>query len=471
LWGVTKLSVLDREAKQNLIPEYELIQTAPALGLPFADRKHSEAVATWPTLPSLLPTFFPGVKTSRDPLVVDIDRNTLEERVRQYLDTTISSQSIGRIFPSAMKKTGRFNPEETRTALLADGFKPWQVLRYVYRPFDLRWIYWEPRTKLIGEKSEDYLEQPFNFTQWLEARQVESGESFSRGCVVSSLPDNFGNGFSTFFPKVTLTEGNLLSDVQILPNCSIAGRSYLDTVGGGVDHLFPHIVSIMHTPQYRSDHADLLLGNWPRIPLPATAELLIHSATLGRRLADFLDPESDIQLQAEWSFLALLHITAEFTGGTSEENDRRNAARFALTAGWGGAGQGATVMPRRGDAREREWTETEIARLTTLAAAQALTLENALGLLGQRCVDVYLNGDAHWSAVPVNVWAYTLGGYQVLKKWLSYREEPLLGRALREEEARYFAQIVRRITAILLLSPALDASYAAILPGATGLPA
>jgi hypothetical protein len=30
-------------------------------------------------------------------------------------------------------------------------------------------------------------------------------------------------------------------------------------------------------------------------------------------------------------------------------------------------------------------------------------------------VDVYLNGDAHWSAVPINVWNYTLGGYQVLK--------------------------------------------------------
>jgi len=59
-----------------------------------------------------------------------------------------------------------------------------------------------------------------------------------------------------------------------------------------------------------------------------------------------------------------------------------------------------------------------------------------------------------------------LGGYQVLKKWLSYREEPLLGRPLHEDEARYFSQVVRRIAAILLLGPALDASYAAILPAA-----
>jgi len=104
-------------------------------------------------------------------------------------------------------------------------------------------------------------------------------------------------------------------------------------------------------------------------------------------------------------------------------------------------------------------------------------LETEEGILGETCVDVYLNGDAHWSAVPINVWNYTLGGYQVLKKWLSYREftteptSPLLHRSLKPEEAAYFAQVVRRIAAILLLGPALDESYRAILPTATGLPA
>jgi hypothetical protein len=74
-----------------------------------------------------------------------------------------------------------------------------------------------------------------------------------------------------------------------------------------------------------------------------------------------------------------------------------------------------------------------------------------------------------WSAVPVKVWDYTLGGYQVLKKWLSYREFDLLGRALRADEAAYFSQVVRRIAEILLMGPELDASYQAILPAAIGL--
>jgi hypothetical protein len=104
-----------------------------------------------------------------------------------------------------------------------------------------------------------------------------------------------------------------------------------------------------------------------------------------------------------------------------------------------------------------------------LAATESLTLEDALSLLGETCVDVHLNGESFWSAIPINVWNYTLGGYQVLKKWLSYRELPLLGRPLYSEEAAYFAQVVRRIAAILLLGPALDASYQAILPTASGL--
>lgn len=240
-------------------------------------------------------------------------------------------------------------------------------------------------------------------------------------------------------------------------------------VGADQQAPFFHALATMHTPQYRLENSGALLGDWPRIPLPATAELLTHSATLGRRLAELLDPESDLQLAAEWSFLARLSIAAEFTEGTPD-CDRRNAARFALTAGWGGRGQGETVMPRRGKAPERDWTATELDRLAALADAQGLAPAEALALLGARCVDVYLNDATFWAAVPINVWEYTLGGYQVLKKWLSYREEPLLGRPLHEQEARYFAQVVRRIAAILLMGPALDASYAAILPTATGLP-
>ena len=70
-------------------------------------------------------------------------------------------------------------------------------------------------------------------------------------------------------------------------------------------------------------------------------------------------------------------------------------------------------------------------------------------MLGQTTFDIYLNGNSYWRNVPAAVWCYKLGGYQVLKKWLSYRERPILGRALLLEEVLYFAEVARRIGAIV----------------------
>ena len=82
--------------------------------------------------------------------------------------------------------------------------------------------------------------------------------------------------------------------------------------------------------------------------------------------------------------------------------------------------------------------------------------------MGDSTCDVYLNDSAYWSNIPLKVWEYTIGGYQVIKKWLSYREQPLLGRALTKDEVRYVQEMARRIAAILLLQPALDANYESI---------
>ncbi len=60
--------------------------------------------------------------------------------------------------------------------------------------------------------------------------------------------------------------------------------------------------------------------------------------------------------------------------------------------------------------------------------------------------------------MPAAVWDYKLGGYQVLKKWLSYRERPVLGRPLLAQEVQHFAETAGRVAAILLLTTNLDVS-------------
>ena len=74
---------------------------------------------------------------------------------------------------------------------------------------------------------------------------------------------------------------------------------------------------------------------------------------------------------------------------------------------------------------------------------------NALPALGETIFDIHLNGIAFWRNVPAAVWHYKLGGYRVLKKWLSYRESAILNRPLRPEEVQYFTDSARRIVGVL----------------------
>ena len=79
------------------------------------------------------------------------------------------------------------------------------------------------------------------------------------------------------------------------------------------------------------------------------------------------------------------------------------------------------------------------------------TSEDRAEALGKTTFDIHLNANAFWHNVPAAVWHYKLGGYQVLKKWLSYREQSILQRPSRPEEVQQFAEIARRIAAILMI--------------------
>jgi len=116
-------------------------------------------------------------------------------------------------------------------------------------------------------------------------------------------------------------------------------------------------------------------------------------------------------------------------------------------------------MPAKGRIVQRPYDKAELDAIADAAKARGLSAEQALALLGPDTRDVYLNDKAYWRNVPANVWEYFIGGYQVIKKWLSYREQELLGRALSADEAREVTGMARRLAAIVLMQPALDDNY------------
>ncbi len=105
-------------------------------------------------------------------------------------------------------------------------------------------------------------------------------------------------------------------------------------------------------------------------------------------------------------------------------------------------------MPGGGRTANRAYTAAEVAAIG----------DEAMEILGPP-LDIMMNDVVMWRSVPCNVWEYRIGGYQVIKKWLSYREEGILGRPLTKEEAREVTGMVHRIGMVILMTEQLNANY------------
>ncbi|MBI3946622.1 MAG: N-6 DNA methylase [Armatimonadetes bacterium] len=457
LWGTAKRADLTESAQQRDDRLYTKQTPAVPLGLSFMPGEVDATYLTWPVLPELFPASFPGVQTSRDDVVIDIDRDRLVERMERYFDPAISDEQLRALVPGAMRSTGRFDAPAVRAQLLQRGFRPESIVRHCYRPFDLRWLYWEPETKLLDEKRADYFPHIFEGNIWLAAAQRHRREFdppvvSTRSCA-RHVDERGANLFPLFLRNggrhTPLFEGHAA-------NLSILAAGYLRDVAAEPPDLFYHTLAVLHAPAYRSENAGALRQDWPRVPLPASRDALLASAALGRRVAALLDPETPVPGVTAGALRPEMPVIARITrvgGGSLDPNQD-----LSVTAGWGHAGKGGVTMPARGKAVARDYTPEERAALESGAAALGLDPAAALTLLGETTCDISLNDVACWENVPARVWEYTIGGYQVMKKWLSYRERPLLGRPLKPAEVREVIDIARRIAALRLLEPALDGS-------------
>ena len=450
LWGQTKLSELTETSEAEPAALYEDVEPVLPLGLPFAEVAVNRGWIEWPSLPGLFPASFPGVKTSRDSFLTDIDFSRLQKRVADYFNHDLNNEEIARLYPSVMNSAARYNPRAVRDSLLKrdkpDGKSG--IIRYAYRPLDNRWLYWESETKLLDERRADYRPHMFAGNLCLVAQQKPRRE-WSPPQVISSIGclDLMDRG-ATCFPAWLRDEGLALDGggAQRRPNLSAAAQRYLDRLGLGVEELFHHALAVLHDPAYREANAGALRMEWPRIPLPGwpegdapgAADELRASAARGRELAALLDPETPV---AGVTAGALRPELAAIAVPSTADGRNMSGDDFALTVGWGHFGTGVAVMPGQGRVVVRPYTDAE-------GAVQG----EAAAVLGETTFDIYLNDGAYWGDVPANVWNYKLGGYQVLKKWLSYRESKVLGRSLLLEEVQHFTDTARRIGAMLMLT-------------------
>ena len=454
VWGQDKLSDLTASAEAVPLELYDEIEPSLPLGLPFARMVVDNGWSDWPALPELFPTSFPGVKSGRDAFVTDIEQNQLRKRINDYFNAGVSHDEMAQRYPLSMRNPREYDSRAVREALIRSGGPDEEnFIRYAYRPFDTRWLYWEARDKLVDRPRPEYKPHAFEGNLWLSAvPRLRRDSTEPQVAITSHLASLHLNEWgASMFPVYLRDEGLNLDGggERRRPNLSGTAKRYLDRLGLGVEALFHHVLAVLNDPSYRKDNAGALRMEWPRIPVPgwpdgdspAAADDLNSSAAKGRELAALLDSETHVEgvttgvPRREFATIAVPTMTG---GGNMAADD------FSLTAGWGHFGQGEAVMPGQGRVVERSYNAEEWAALGPAAET-----------VGDTTFDIYLNDRAYWGNVPAAVWGYKLGGYQVLKKWLSYRERGVLGRALRPEEVQHFTDTARRLAAILLLTNAV----------------
>lgn len=432
----------------------------------------------WPSLVDLcaVPPMN-GLMEKRGGALIDIDRSALEERMRTYFDSNLDWENYCKKGYGLEKAYSRFKPLDARKKALArEEFDPQRIVRYSVRPFDTRWCYYTGVRPIWNEPRPDL---------WA---QCKGGNCFlvSRPAGVAS-PEGLPLGFSTilgdndalrghayyfplyFYPSVAKNRrpsGRLFASLaneskhdMLTANLSPLVRNYLAEIGIQDPDVNPesaaliwhHALAICCSPSYLSENADGLRADWPRIPLAKTKKILIASAKLGQTVAALMDSNLHVNSVMSGKISTQLRVVAVLHKIDNMQIDP-NSDDLNVTAGWGHFGKANAVMPGRGHVQRRPVT---IEEQKTMGKAVDYLYPN------KETLDIYLNNVVCWKNIPEPVWEFVIGGYQVIKKWLSYREYTILGRNITLDEVGHVTATARRLTSLCLLAKELDDNYCA----------
>lgn len=437
-----------------------------------------EALYTWPKLTDLSEIKpFPGVDESRAGSFIDIERDVLSYRIGKYCDPNTGWDELKAIVPRLIKNSQRFNAKDAREKIIQnEGYKENNVCKHVSRPFDIRWCYHTTVRPIWGEPRPALREQYWTGNSFIISRlnckaSPEGFPVFYTQGLLDKQTISRNPGAIPIYLKIQKKKsrdddgitgsmfGDDCSSEKIKANLSDKSRAYLKKLGFSdpdknrdvAELIWMHSLAIGYSGAYLEENADGIRQDWPRIPLPDSKKVLLLSAALGKQATSLLDTEAAVDgvtTGTPAKELSCIGLISRVGGGSVNPD----SGELDVTAGWGHEGKGGVCMPGKGNLVTRPYSDEE---LKAIPLAQRV-------LLGEETCDVYLNEKVFIKNVPANVWNYYIGGYQVIKKWLSYREKSLLGRGLTMEEMQYIREMTRRLSALVLMGPELDNNYRSV---------
>jgi len=330
------------------------------------------------------------VKTHRDHFVVGFTKEEIIQRMKTFtsnLPDELVAQTL------TLKDTESWKLSIAREEIKK---KDWerQIYPYAYRPFDVRWICYEP--SLVDRDRAEVMKHILingEKNVGLATTRMLANPPFVHAFISNSLPDiclvsTKTKETSYFFP-LYLYPDNLQKQLlgqgedkqQRIPNFT---DRFLQAVKESLgaestpEEIFYYIYAILYSSSYRKRYEEFLKIDFPRIPFVDDYDEFKRLSDLGKELVE-------------------LHL-----------------------------------MKKR--------LPTEV-KFDTPGSNIAETVKYENG-------KVWINKEQCFDGVPENVWNFYIGGYQILDKWLKSRKD----RELTTEEIeqlRLIAEIIRETMRIM----------------------
>jgi predicted helicase len=399
-----------------------------------------------------------GFKENRGFAMILDSRDELGHRMQTYFDGDYDWQKIKALGTGLSMDVAGYIAKNVRDRILqTERYDESHLRRYMLRPLEIKWCYIPDTPGLWNRNRPSLLRHCFPDNRFLVSRPagVASPEGMPMFPTTVLGDFDFIRGHSYHFPiRLSVASwrkrkgagqslpGLARSISEVVPNLSPSARVYLASLGlpdpdtdlATAELIWYHTLAIGYSPAYLTKNADGIRQDWPRIPIPKAKEFLVASAALGRQVAALLDTEAPVPGVTAGKIRDDLKSIAVFQR-VNGKPAKPESGDLDLTAGWGHGGKGGITMPGKGKLIRRD----------------------------DGAYDIFLNEDACWRNVPEAVWDYTIGGYQVIKKWLSYREKLLLGRGLTPDEVRYITEIARRLATLIAMQTSLDDNYRKVI--------
>jgi predicted helicase len=355
-----------------------------------------ERYQKYPKVTEIFPVNSVGIVTSRDEFVSDFEREKLKQRIRMFRDKNLHDDLIRQAFKLEDKSGWRLS--DCRKAVIEDGKWEEKFCQFLYRPFDVRWIFYDDN--LIERSRREVMRHMIDENLGLitpKQYKEQPGAFITAHIIGHKTVSAFDINY--LFPLYCYTHNekkDLFSQLnkpgEKKPNLNHRLLERLkDTYDQqiGPKHILCYVYAVLYAPSYRTKYAEFLKTDFPRVPFTKDQQLFKKLAALGKELVE-------------------LHLLKSSTVD-------KPISRFQ--------GKGNNRVEKQSyNPKEKR---------------------------------VYINKAQYFEGVEPEVWEYHIGGYQVLDKWLKDRKT----RILTTDDIKHYCRVVTALAKTLEIQQEIDELY------------